>query len=59
MTKLSKAMRVTFVDFNYHLASDGARLLAAILREEGHTVKMIFTSHIDHWKVQTTEEEFL
>ena len=52
-------MRVTFVDFNYHLASDGARLLAAILREEGHTVKMIFTSHIDHWKVQTTEEEFL
>jgi radical SAM superfamily enzyme YgiQ (UPF0313 family) len=52
-------MKCTFINFNAELSGEGSRVLAAILKEEGHQVKMLFTPHIGKDPLQVTEESWL
>lgn len=51
-------MRVTFIVFNEEICGDGTRILAAILRDRGHRVRIISAPSIGSHPISTSEEEF-
>jgi radical SAM superfamily enzyme YgiQ (UPF0313 family) len=51
-------MKCTFINFNAELSGEGSRVLAAVLKERGHQVKMLFTPHIGKDPLRVTEESW-
>ncbi len=52
-------MNVTFINFNAEISGEGSRILASILRKNGHKVRMVFTPNIGLHPIQVTDEEWV
>jgi anaerobic magnesium-protoporphyrin IX monomethyl ester cyclase len=52
-------MKCTFINFNAELSGEGSRVLAAVLKQDGHQVKMLYTPHIGKDPLQVTEESWM
>ncbi len=52
-------MNLTFINFNAEISGEGSRVLAAILRRQGHRVRMIFTPNIGSHPIQVHDDDWL
>lgn len=52
-------MKITLFNVNGRLSNDGSRLISAILKKAGHSVKMVFLTKVPHQVYEPHEIEYL